>query len=200
MGIRTPDLLHAIRLQHIHPHPFPQVTVLACVPRCASVRAGCGTSVLYRSATAADLSASSAGNAQVSVMSQCTTITTRPSGSQPKRLRQPFNIRALTCRPSATGSLAPETAGSTTCSSWPGSSNCARAPKAAAIAGAKPPRGRPTWKRCATCGGACPVVYRQLAADAKTQAVKWAGTGVHLQRRARGAGVERNPFTCRLAG
>jgi hypothetical protein len=46
--IRTPDLLHAIWRQHVHPRPSPQVTVL---PRpCAATRVPvcCCTSVLYR--------------------------------------------------------------------------------------------------------------------------------------------------------
>ena len=47
MGIRTPDLLHAISRQHVHPRPSPQVTVPTRAPGCALVRPGCGTSVLY---------------------------------------------------------------------------------------------------------------------------------------------------------
>ncbi len=47
MGIRTPDLLHAIRRQHIHPRPSPQVSVPERLPWSASIRTGCGTSVLY---------------------------------------------------------------------------------------------------------------------------------------------------------
>ncbi len=31
----------------MHPRPSPQVTVLACFPWSASIRTGCGTSVLY---------------------------------------------------------------------------------------------------------------------------------------------------------
>src|ERR1017187_7492730 len=47
MGIRTPDLLHAISRQPVHRSPSPQVTVLSSAPGCALVRPGCGTSVLY---------------------------------------------------------------------------------------------------------------------------------------------------------
>ncbi len=49
MGIRTPDLLHAIRRQHVHPHPSVQVTVPARPPWSASVRAGRCTFLLYQS-------------------------------------------------------------------------------------------------------------------------------------------------------
>ncbi len=45
--IRTPDLLHAIWRQHVHPRPSPQVTVLPRPHECARVRVSCGTSVLY---------------------------------------------------------------------------------------------------------------------------------------------------------
>ena len=48
-GIRTPDLLHAISRQYVHWRPSPQVTVLEHPLRFASVPAGCGTSMLYRS-------------------------------------------------------------------------------------------------------------------------------------------------------
>jgi len=44
---RTPDLLHAISRQHVHPRPSPQVTVPAGAPRSAGVRVRCGTFVLY---------------------------------------------------------------------------------------------------------------------------------------------------------
>jgi hypothetical protein len=47
MGIRTPDLLHAITRRHIHPGPSPQATVLRGLPESAQVRAGYGTSLLY---------------------------------------------------------------------------------------------------------------------------------------------------------
>jgi len=52
MGIRTPDLLHAISRQVIHRSPPPQVSVLAGAQECALVRPGCGTSVLYQLRTA----------------------------------------------------------------------------------------------------------------------------------------------------
>ena len=45
--IRTPDLLHAIWRQHVHPRPSPQVTVLPRPHECARVRVSCCTSVLY---------------------------------------------------------------------------------------------------------------------------------------------------------
>jgi hypothetical protein len=48
MGIRTPDLLHAISRQAVHGRTSAQVTVLTRAPECALVRAGCGTSVLSR--------------------------------------------------------------------------------------------------------------------------------------------------------
>ena len=47
MGIRTPDLLHAITRQPIRPRPSPQVTVLSSASECTFVRLGCGTSLLY---------------------------------------------------------------------------------------------------------------------------------------------------------
>jgi predicted HD phosphohydrolase len=47
MGIRTPDLLHAISRQPIHLRLPAQVTVLEHALQSAWVRAGCGTSVLY---------------------------------------------------------------------------------------------------------------------------------------------------------
>ena len=46
-GIRTPDLLHAIRRQHVHPRPSPQVTVLPRPSR-SPASACCGTFLLYR--------------------------------------------------------------------------------------------------------------------------------------------------------
>ena len=47
MGIRTPDLLHAISTQDIRQSPFPQVTVPERAPSPAQVQAGCCTSPLY---------------------------------------------------------------------------------------------------------------------------------------------------------
>jgi hypothetical protein len=47
MGIRTPDLLHAISRQPVHPPPSGQVIVLGSMRECAVVRPGCGTSALY---------------------------------------------------------------------------------------------------------------------------------------------------------
>ena len=47
MGIRTPDLLHAISRQHVHGRTSAQVTVLTRAPECGLVRPGCGTSALY---------------------------------------------------------------------------------------------------------------------------------------------------------
>ena len=47
MGIRTPDLLHAIHWQHIYDSPPPQVNVPARALPSAAVRAGCGTFLLH---------------------------------------------------------------------------------------------------------------------------------------------------------
>jgi hypothetical protein len=47
MGIRTPDLLHAITAQDIRWDLFPQVTVPERAPLPAAVRAGCCTSQQY---------------------------------------------------------------------------------------------------------------------------------------------------------
>jgi hypothetical protein len=44
---RTADLLHAIWRQHVHPRPYPQVTVPASTPRSTGIRTRCCTSVLY---------------------------------------------------------------------------------------------------------------------------------------------------------
>jgi hypothetical protein len=50
MGIRTPDLLHAIQRQTVH-HSIPvQVTVLPRPLQSTRVQACCGTFLLYRSA------------------------------------------------------------------------------------------------------------------------------------------------------
>ena len=57
MGIRTPDLLHAISRHDVHPRTFPQVTVLTRAPRCAIVRPGCGTSALYAASASGDAEA-----------------------------------------------------------------------------------------------------------------------------------------------
>ena len=45
----------------------------------------------------------------------------------------------------------------TTCFTSPGSSSCATTPQAAPTTGASAPPGRPRWKPCAACGGACPM-------------------------------------------
>ena len=47
MGIRTPDLLHAIQRQPVHSSPSPQVTVPEGAPESACVQACCGTFLLY---------------------------------------------------------------------------------------------------------------------------------------------------------
>ena len=46
--IRTPDLLHAITRQHVHPRLSVQATVLLRPRVAARVPASCDTSVLYR--------------------------------------------------------------------------------------------------------------------------------------------------------
>ena len=46
---RTADLLHAISRQHVHPRPYPQVTVLPRPRKSARVRTCCGTFLLYHS-------------------------------------------------------------------------------------------------------------------------------------------------------
>src|SRR5690242_13680194 len=45
-GIRTPDLLHAISRQRVHPSTYVQVTVLGHTRKSACVLAGCCTFVL----------------------------------------------------------------------------------------------------------------------------------------------------------
>jgi hypothetical protein len=47
MGIRTPDLLHAIRRQPVHRSPSPQVTVPPSTQQSTGIQARCGTSLLY---------------------------------------------------------------------------------------------------------------------------------------------------------
>jgi hypothetical protein len=47
MGIRTPDLLHAIQRQPVHPRVSVQVTVLPRPLGSTRVRACCGTFLLY---------------------------------------------------------------------------------------------------------------------------------------------------------
>jgi hypothetical protein len=47
MGIRTPDLLHAISRQHVHRSPSLQVTVPTGAWRSAPIRGRCGTFLLY---------------------------------------------------------------------------------------------------------------------------------------------------------
>ena len=46
-GIRTPDLLHAIHRQHVHPCLSSQVTVPERAHQSGQVRTGCGTFLLY---------------------------------------------------------------------------------------------------------------------------------------------------------
>ena len=48
MGIRTPDLLHAISRQHVHSSTSVQVTVPERPHQSAGIQAGCRTFVLYR--------------------------------------------------------------------------------------------------------------------------------------------------------
>ena len=48
MGIRTPDLLHAIQRHHVHRSPSPQVTVPRRPHESPGIQAGCCTFVLYR--------------------------------------------------------------------------------------------------------------------------------------------------------
>ncbi len=47
MGIRTPDLLHAITRQGVQRRPSPQVTALVSARQYGHVRMGCGTFLLY---------------------------------------------------------------------------------------------------------------------------------------------------------
>jgi hypothetical protein len=47
MGIRTPDLLHAIQRQHVHGCPSAQVTVLVRPLQSTRVQTCCGTFLLY---------------------------------------------------------------------------------------------------------------------------------------------------------
>ena len=49
MGIRTPDLLHAIQRHHVHGSASVQVTVSGRPPQSSGIQAGCCTFVLYRS-------------------------------------------------------------------------------------------------------------------------------------------------------
>ena len=49
MGIRTPDLLHAIQRQHVHPRLSVQVTVSGRPHESSGIQAGCCTFVLYGS-------------------------------------------------------------------------------------------------------------------------------------------------------
>jgi hypothetical protein len=94
-----------------------------------------------------------------------------PRGSSPMSAMSPASPTGLTSPPGpapppstpppgstpTTGCPAPGTAGSTTCSTWPASFSCATTLPAAPTTGAASPRGRPLWKRCAACGGACPT-------------------------------------------
>jgi hypothetical protein len=50
MGIRTPDLLHAMQWQHVHRSPSVQVTVSGRPHQSSGIQAGCCTFVLYGSA------------------------------------------------------------------------------------------------------------------------------------------------------
>jgi hypothetical protein len=47
MGIRTPDLLHAIQRQPVHSCPSLQVTVPASTQQSTGIQTRCGTSLLY---------------------------------------------------------------------------------------------------------------------------------------------------------
>jgi len=47
MGIRTPDLLHAIQRQPVHSSPSLQVTVPECTCGSSRIQACCGTFLLY---------------------------------------------------------------------------------------------------------------------------------------------------------
>ena len=47
MGIRTPDLLHAIQRQPVHRSPSAQVTVPASTQQSTGIQTRCGTSLLY---------------------------------------------------------------------------------------------------------------------------------------------------------
>jgi hypothetical protein len=49
MGIRTPDLLHAIQWHHVHSSAPVQVTVLERPHESVEICACCGTSLLYES-------------------------------------------------------------------------------------------------------------------------------------------------------
>jgi hypothetical protein len=49
MGIRTPDLLHAMQWQHVHGSASVQVTVSGRPHQSSGIQAGCCTFVLYRS-------------------------------------------------------------------------------------------------------------------------------------------------------
>ena len=49
MGIRTPDLLHAIQRQHVHRSVSAQVTVPGRAWESARMRTCCGTFLLYKS-------------------------------------------------------------------------------------------------------------------------------------------------------
>jgi hypothetical protein len=49
MGIRTPDLLHAIQRHYVHPRPSVQVTVSGRPHQSSGIQAGCCTFVLYGS-------------------------------------------------------------------------------------------------------------------------------------------------------
>ena len=47
MGIRTPDLLHAMQWQHVHGSASVQVTVSGRPHESSGIQAGCCTFVLY---------------------------------------------------------------------------------------------------------------------------------------------------------
>jgi hypothetical protein len=47
MGIRTPDLLHAISRQHVHSSTYVQVSVSGRPYQSSQIQAGCGTFLLY---------------------------------------------------------------------------------------------------------------------------------------------------------
>ena len=89
--------------------------------------------------------------ADVGDVARFPTAPTSPPGLAPPRSTPPAASTPTTACPG------PGTAGSTTCSTWPASSSSATTPRAAPTTGAGSPKGRPPWKRCAACGGACPT-------------------------------------------
>jgi hypothetical protein len=100
MGIRTPDLLHAISRQHMHARPSPQVTVPACLPWPASVRTGCCTSVLYQSAGQPHRGHAPGHSA---ILTWAIPPTSRESGRIRARVRGSHGLLALICTPGRRG-------------------------------------------------------------------------------------------------